>query len=243
MRSSFQSAVRALVVATALATVGLACSSAFAQQAAAAPPEIGRVAHAPAFRPPESDATPPPPSVARPVKRAKRSVRNAVAHCAQGRFGRAALSLYNARVWIARAHKAGMAQIGAPPTDPESDEAPGPPSVIAVFGMEHFVVMRVAPLYDGMDRFIGLKKTLYLTVTKRMRMLKRIVALDPEGAGGDYADGMADTLPIYDAEVARLTQILQTGRLTSGARTTLGVVLDWSQQTRAIANAAYGGGE
>src|SRR4051812_7712285 len=104
MRPSFQLSVRALVAAAALATVGLACSSAFAQQAAATSPDVGRVAHAPALGPAESDVTPPPPSVARPVKRAKRSVRNAVGFCAQGRFGRAALSLYNARVWMARAH-------------------------------------------------------------------------------------------------------------------------------------------
>jgi hypothetical protein len=191
----------------------------------------------------EEDGTPVPRSVAVPVQRAGRSLLYAGIFVSQHRFGRASLSLYHLRVYLRTAHLAGMAEIGAPPTDPEGDTSPGPVSVIAVFGLEHRIVVRASAMFDGLRARIGLASTLFQALGRRNVMLAKITSLDPEGAGGDFSDGMADTLPIYTAEVIRLKSLLATGHLTPRARLTLTEVLARSKATRAAVNAAYGGGE
>jgi hypothetical protein len=136
-----------------------------------------------------------------------------------------------------------MKQIGAPPADPESDVSPGPVAVIAVLDMEHAVVVRAAGMLDGLTRNVGVGKTLTAAMSARMRMLNRITSLDPEGAGGDYEDDMADTLETYTGEVTYLTALLNDGRLTADSRGALQRALLRSKQTLAKVDAAYGGGE
>ena len=114
-----------------------------------------------------------------------------------------------------------MALIGAPPTDPESDDLPGPPAVIAVLGLEHRIGMGVVDLFDGMKRpgvVRALRVTLGTTHHRRNVMLDRVIALPAEGARDDYADGMADTLGIYNQEVQKVTTALRTYRLSPSGR-------------------------
>jgi hypothetical protein len=135
-----------------------------------------------------------------------------------------------------------MKQIGAAPSDPESDTSPGPVSVTAVLDMEHTVVVGAARMLDGLTQGVGLDKTLTVTMRARTSMLNRIIAQDPE-EGDDYSDDMADNLETYTGEVAYLTALLNTGRFTSGSRAALQTALRRSTQTLAKVEAAYGGGE
>jgi hypothetical protein len=139
-----------------------------------------------------------------------------------------------------------MAQIGKPPADPESDDPPGPPAVIAALAMENRVTTVLVPRINGKTGpYINtaMSYTLYVTHTVRQQMLTKVTGLDPEGDGSDYADGMTDTLPIYAAEVALVTKALATYRLTAAARTGLKRTLTQVRAANASMNAAYGGGE
>ncbi|MDX6533814.1 MAG: hypothetical protein QOF68_1558 [Gaiellales bacterium] len=229
-------ALPALVMALTLAMV-LTTETAVANTPGSFPPIKGK-ALAPA-----DDVTPPPASVARPLSKARIAMANATTYRARRDYMQASNSLANLRIYLERAHKAGMAQIGAPPVDPESDDLPGPVSVIAVLAVEHLIVNQSAKLFAGLQVGIGIDATQSLTMAQRKTMLKSIVSLDPEGDGADYADGMADTLPIYAQEVTFLTSVLTTGPLSSTGRQTLQASLVQSKATNAMVNAAYGGGE
>jgi hypothetical protein len=189
------------------------------------------------------DTDPPPKSVQVPIRRAGVVLARAEANLKTHRPAAAAGALGLVRRYVARAHRAGLKQISAPPSDPESDVTPGPVSVVAVLDMEHAVVVRTARMLDGLTVGIGVGKTLTAAMSGRMRMLNRITSLDPEGAGGDYDDDMADTLEIYTAEVTYLTAVLANGRLTAGSRNALQTALLRSKQTLAKVEAAWGGGE
>jgi hypothetical protein len=189
------------------------------------------------------DTTPLPLSVAGPVYRARRALGNVVDHLAAGRYPNAAKALLAVQKNLAAAHKAGTAQIGAAPADPESDQLPGPPSVVAVLGLDHRVAVRTARLLDGMTVKVGLGTTLSAATKLRLVMLSKVLSLDPEGAGGDYTDDLTDTLPIYAAEVLAVSDVLRTGRLTASSRRGLTNNLVRIKQATAEMNAAYGGGE
>jgi hypothetical protein len=244
MQTSRQTAFRPFALAVSAAAVGLtALVLASAQSASAAAlyqpqaPQSTLVPHA------EEDVTPLPTSVATPIKKARTALANAIYYRLHRKFTYASIALANVRLYVGRAHTAGMAQIGAPPADPESDDLPGPPSVIAVLALERTVVVRAAPLYEGLTTGIGLAKTLATAQILRTAMLNAVVSLDPEGAGADYADGMADTVTSYTTEVNAVIAVLNTNSLTSTSRTTLTQVLTRSRQARAIVTAAFGGGE
>jgi hypothetical protein len=74
-------------------------------------------------------------------------------------------------------------------------------------------------------------------------MLDVVIALPPEGAGSDYADGMADTVPSYVTEVNRVKTTLAQYQLTDSARLGLHRALDRIRATQAKVNEAFGGGE
>jgi len=74
-------------------------------------------------------------------------------------------------------------------------------------------------------------------------MLDAVIALDPEGAGADYADGMADTLEGYVDEIANLAEALCVDLLSRAGRAGLSQALMRSQAAQAKVNAAFGGGE
>ena len=194
----------------------------------------------------EEDTVPIPVSVCAPLTRANAALTAAVAQVHKHQFLKARGSLGKVRTNLSRAHEAASSLIGAPPTDPESDDPPGPVSVIAVLGLEHRVTMKIVPLFDGMRSYRILQAfryTLRVTHTKRDRMLDAVIALDPEGAGADYADSMADTLPSYTTEVKLLTTARDRYRLTSYGRAGLTQVLTRVQATKAKVDAAFGGGE
>jgi hypothetical protein len=191
----------------------------------------------------EEDGTPVPASVARPIRRARRALANAIYYRLHRNFSNAAISLANLRLYVTRAHTAATATIGAPPADPESDDPPGPVSVVAVLALDHAVVVRGAPLFEGLTTRIGLGKTLSTAQILRATMLNAIVSLDPDGDGADYEDGMADTVPSYTAEVNAVAAVLSTNSLTTAGRTVLRRVLTRSRQARVIVTAAFGGGE
>ena len=77
----------------------------------------------------------------------------------------------------------------------------------------------------------------------RDKLLAAVIALDPEGAGADYADGMADTVAGYDDEVANLTEALAADQLSAGGTKVLTAALNQSKATQAKVAAAFGGGE
>ena len=244
MQKSRTTAFRPFALALAAAAVALtALALASARSASAAalyqpqPPQPTLAPHV------EEDGTPLPTSVATPIKKARAALANAISYRLHGKFTYAAIALANVRLYVGRAHTAGMAQIGAPPADPESDDLPGPPSVIAVLALERTVVVRGAPLYEGLTTGIGLARTLATAQTLRTTMLNAVSSLNPEGAGADYADGMADTVPAYTTEVNAVIAVLNTNSLTSIGRTALTQVLARSRQARTIVTAAFGGGE
>ncbi|MGD9960146.1 hypothetical protein [Nocardioides sp.] len=181
-----------------------------------------------------------------PITRANTSLATAKAEFQAHHPGRAVAALRRLRVQVGQAHVAAASLIGKPPTDPESDDLPGPPAVLAVLALEHRVTMGVVPLHDGR---VGagvvdeLRRVLVSTHHRRDAILARIIALPPEGDGADYADGMADRLGQFPAEVTLLTNGLSTYHLTAAARTGLTNGLARVQATQATVEAAYGGGE
>jgi hypothetical protein len=139
-----------------------------------------------------------------------------------------------------------MAQIGKPPSDPESDDPPGPPSVIAVLNMEHHVGIGLVPLFNRMKEAAvvnALQDTLRFTYDDRDKMLNRVIALPPEGAGADYSDSMSDTLGLYAVEVNQITDGLKEYQLIPHGRAALNYDLKRVRATQAKVNKAFGGGE
>jgi hypothetical protein len=210
-----------------LVAVGIACLA-----IAGLAPSVGRAAI--------------PDSVRTPIHRADIWLERAERRIANQRYARALEALTALRRNVRRAHRAANAQIGAPPIDPESDDLPGPPSVLAVLKLDRRVTVRVAALFNGMTRedvVSSLDTTLQVTHTKRDGTLDQVIALDPEGDGADYADGMADFVPAFTKEVDRLQEDLNTFDLIASADNALTSALARSQATRDKAEAAFGGGE
>jgi hypothetical protein len=180
------------------------------------------------------------------IRRGRSKLNAATRAFGRGEYTKALASLGALRYCVYRAHRAGMYQIGRPPADPESDEPPGPPAVIAVLNLEHLVTMRITPLFNGRtnSRIINpLRYTLYKTHVRRDRMLNRVIRLNPNGAGADYDDSMADTLGIYTAEVNLITRALEEYRLTTLSHDGLSAALARVRATRAKVNRRWGGGE
>jgi hypothetical protein len=180
------------------------------------------------------------------ITQADSAIARAVNRVHAHQYSRAKTALATARSHIKQANAGAMALIGAPPADPESDELPGPPAVLAVLKLDNRVVTKVVPLFNGMDRpgvLDALRSTLGVTQNRRVTVLTKVLALPPEGDGDDYADGMADTLPMYSHEVAVVAGGLQTFRLTPSGKDGLTATLRRARDAEAKMNAAYGGGE
>jgi hypothetical protein len=187
-----------------------------------------------------------PKSVATPIERAKMALANAEDQLAHHRYGKAIDSLGKLRHNVVKANEAAKDQIGLPPTDPESDDPPGPPSVFAALRLDHRVTMHLVPYYDGLKRtdvVRPLNYTLKRTHGRRDSMLDAVIALPAEGARSDYDDGMADTLGTYTAEVKLITGALQNADLIDGAHTGLTKALARVQATKKKVNKVWGGGE
>lgn len=186
-------------------------------------------------------------SVSAPIGRADDALQRAIAQIRAHHYAKARVSLRTVRRQGAQAQEIATSLIGAPPTDPESDDAPGPPAVLAVLGLEHRITMQVVDLFDGMKRFRvvvrALRKTLGSTHYRRDVTLTKVIRLPAEGARADYADGMADTLGIYTQEVRKVTTALKIYRLSPSGRVGLRQALVRVQATKAKVNRAFGGGE
>jgi hypothetical protein len=180
-----------------------------------------------------------------PLQRARAALDAAEVRLQGHRYTRALASLKALRYNLAQAHEAAMAKIGKPPTDPESDEPPGPPAVIAVANLEHRVTMRLVPFFNGLTRdsvIFPLRTTLRKTHTLRNAMLDKVIAL-PAEKGEDYDDGMSDTVGQYKAEVTLVTNALQQYELTASGRAGINGNLERVSATYAKVNARWGGGE
>jgi hypothetical protein len=186
-----------------------------------------------------------PNSVSVPLGQAQRALARTVTRLNRSDFRDAVDSLGTLRQRIATANFAARNQIGKPPIDPESDTPPGPPSVLAVTRLEHAVAITLVPRFDGMRR-AGLVDALRLAVRaahlRRDNLVEAVVTLRP-GQRGDYADGMADTLPWFPQEIRQLTNALSTFTLPAESRTALENGRTRVQSTKAKMDAAFGGGE
>ena len=187
-----------------------------------------------------------PTSVATPINQARAALTKAEGQLADKRYGKALDSLSVLRRKVVKANNAAKEQIGLPPTDPESDDPPGPPSVFAVLKLDHRVTMHLGPLYDSLGRtdvVSFLNSTLARTHGRRDSMLDAVIALPAEGARGDYDDGMSDTLGMYPSEEKLISGELQNADLIDEARTGLTNALARVRATDDKVNVVWGGGE
>jgi hypothetical protein len=161
-------------------------------------------------------------------------------------YYRARAELAAARSHITQANAQARALIGRPPRDPESDDLPGPPAVIAVLGLDSRVTARLLPLFNALNNpktVAALGATVATAQIRRDTVLNPVFALPPEGDADAYADGLTDTLPVYGREVASIAHALAAFHLSPPARPMLDAALARARATTARMNAAYGGGE
>jgi hypothetical protein len=195
-----------------------------------------------------------PTRVAVAINRTQTALDNAAEHIDEGEYAKAVTSLRAVRNNMYRADRAARAQMNAVPAvpvDPEADpeDAPestaGPDSVIAVLTLDQTVVTTLAGIFDSNSQgvVVALTHALFQTMSARDKLLAAVIALDPEGAGAAYADGMPDTLDGYTDEVANLTEALQNDTLSVGGKKVIQAALVKSQATLATFTAAFGGGE
>jgi hypothetical protein len=187
-----------------------------------------------------------PNSVATPINQARAALTKAEDQLAHKRYRKALDSLRVLRRNVAKANNAATGQIGLPPTDPESDDPPGPTAVFAVLKLDHRITMVLTPLYDGLGRLdvvSSLNSTLRRTHGRRDSMLDAVIALPAEGDRADYDDGMADTLTVYPSEEELIAAALQSDELINTARTGLTNALARVQATDKKVGAVWGGGE
>jgi hypothetical protein len=156
------------------------------------------------------------------------------------------------RLDVFRVDRAARSQMNAAPPaeDPEAETGDepvttGPDSVIAALSLDQAVATRVAGLFDTKKgaTLDSLTSVLFAALNTRDKLLTAVLALDPEGAGADYADGMADTVAGYDDEVANLTEALASDTLSAGGKKVLTAALNQSKATQAKVAAGFGGGE
>ncbi|MEA2135147.1 MAG: hypothetical protein QOC68_3056 [Solirubrobacteraceae bacterium] len=194
---------------------------------------------------PADDTVVLPGRVAAAIRRTQRSLDNAENHVDEAEPAKAVTSLRAVRRNMYRADRAARRQMNAVPADPEAETTSGPDSVIAVLTLDQTVVESLSGLFDTNSKGVvdGLSHAMYRTMDARDRLLNSVIALDPEGAGADYSDGMADTLDGYADEVASISEALADDQLSAGGARVLRPALSQSQATAAKVNLAYGGGE
>jgi hypothetical protein len=136
--------------------------------------------------------------------------------------------------------------IGAPPTDPESDDPPGPPAVLKALRLDTRITTGSVALFDNQARprvVRQLRMALSTALVRQEALLDAVIALPPEGAGSDYADGMADTLAMYNRQVKTISNALATFTLSPSGTTGLTKALTRATATKAKVTTAFGGGE
>jgi hypothetical protein len=188
--------------------------------------------------------------VASAIRRTQRALDHAEEHLDEGEYKQSATSLRAVRRNMYRADKAARRQMAlsavTPPEDADVEPTTtGPDSVIAVLTLDANISQSLSGLFDTNSKGVvdGLTHAMFRTLNARDRLLDSVIALDPEGAGADYADGMADTVDGYADEVATLTEALADDTLSAGGRKVLTKALVQVQATNAKVVAAFGGGE
>jgi hypothetical protein len=186
-----------------------------------------------------------PSRIAAALRRTQTELAKAEEHVDEAEYTKAIASLRSVRQNLVRADKAARRQMNAVPADAEAETTPGPDSAIAALTLDQQVVVTVAGLFNGNTGTLvtALASTISTAQLTRDRLLNTIIALDPEGAGADYADGMADTLDGYSDEVANLSEALADDKLSVGGTTALKAALARATATLAKINTAFGGGE
>jgi hypothetical protein len=200
-----------------------------------------------AFWPPADDEVVLPTRVAAAIARTQDAIDRATRRLDDSRYAAGRRSLAAAAVNLTRTHRAGMTQMNATPVDPEAETTPGPDSVVAVLTLEQAAIANLAGLFDGITGhplvMAGIDRALATADSNRNLMLDAVIALDPEEAGADYSDGLADTIDGFTDEVANLTEALHDDQLSVAGRTALTNALSRSLATAAKVNTAFGGGE
>jgi hypothetical protein len=186
-----------------------------------------------AFAPAASGEAVAPPPVGPVINAAKATLSTALMQLRQGQYPDARTSLSMLRTQLTDAHNLGMSPLR-------------PGRAIPVLDLEHEVLLALLPPFNGLTRtgvVSSLQSTLWTALANRTVMLKAIVALPEEGAGGSFDDDMADTLPEYGAEVQRYTAALGQFQLTAAARDGLTKDLTRIRANQKLVRQRFGGGE
>jgi hypothetical protein len=178
------------------------------------------------------------------ITSAQKSLNAAVTSVHNHRYGPATQQLRAMKRQVRIAHTGATRLIGKPPTDPESDEPPGPAAVQRVAGMEHQVTVKLLPLLNHLQgsAVTPIGSALNVTDTCRDVMLRKVVALKA-GKLDDYTDGLSDTLPSYKNELTAFSNALSSYELTTGARSAVQRAQNVVKHTNAIMQKHFGGGE
>lgn len=226
--------------------VGLTAVSLVPAQSASASETFRHQGAVNAFWPTPDEDVVLPTRVAVAIERTQTAVDRATLRIDDERYPAARRSLKASLVGIGRVHRAGMAQMNAP-VDPDAETTPGPDSVVAALTLEQAAITNLAGLFDGITGHPRTIAAIFGSIAaaeiNRDVMLNAVIALDPEEAGADYADGMGDTVDGYTDEVANLTEALHDDQLSPAGRAALTVALAQSKAAQAKVNAAFGGGE
>ena len=185
-----------------------------------------------------------PSRVANAIKRAELSLDATSQSLARREAVKAVASLASLRLSLVDADKAARRQMSAKP-DEDAETTPGPDSVVAVLTLDQTAITTVSGLFNRRTGVLvqNLASALVAAMNNRDRLLASVIKLNPEGAGADYADGMADSVGSYDDEVANLSEALADDQLSPVARSTLTVALTRSKAARTRVTKAFGGGE
>ena len=177
------------------------------------------------------------------INRTERSACKAEEHIDEGEYTQAATSLRSVRRNMYRANAAATRQLSVVP-DEDADTSPAD-SVLAVLAVESDVVTTTSGLFDSNSQGVvdAATHALFRTLNARDKLLDAIIALDPEGAGADYADAMADTVGNYTDEVDNITDALANDTLSAGGTRVLNTALAQVTATNAKVTLAFGGGE
>jgi hypothetical protein len=191
-----------------------------------------------------ADETVLPSRVANAIKRAELSLDGASQSIGSGEAAKAVASLNSVRLNLVDADKAARRQMKAAPAE-DAETTPGPDSVIAVLTLDQSAVTTISDLFNRKTGVIvnSLASGLVTAMNIRDRLLTSVIGLNPEGAGADYADGMADSVGGYDDEVANISEALADDLLSPVGRQALTAALSRSKATRSRVTKAFGGGE
>jgi hypothetical protein len=178
------------------------------------------------------------------ITNAQKSLDVAITSLHARHYGTAITKLRAMKRQVRIAHTGATGLIGKPPSDPESDEPPGPNAVQRVAGLEHQVTLKLLPQLDRLSGPAVTPLGAALNVTDRCRdvMIGKVVALKP-GKLDDYTDGLSDTLPSYKKELTAFSTALSTYALTTRARSAVDRAQTVVAHTDAVMQKHFGGGE